>query len=471
VTLERNAKRRLALYGSAAAVAVGLLLASQLLRKREPQLIRRLETGAALHHEATELLRQYVRIDTTNPPGYTAEAAAFLARAFACEGIPYQIVGDDPRRPIFLARLEGTRHDETLLLLSHMDVVTAGDLSFWSVPPFAAEMGKGMSSDYLYGRGVLDMKGQAISYLMAMAALKRAGIVPRRDILFVAEPGEESFTPELGIGWVVEHRPDLLAGVTDVFNEGGVNETVTSDIARFGIEVLQKATVNVTLSGKQEALEDYRRLLKERDGQQSFRLVPEVKAFMQFIGPSRNDIWGRYLVEPERALNAAWFRTEAPWVYHALLRDVIYPGEVVKGKDGAPRLDAAVTLLPGTPPAVWRDRLQQWAGERGLTLKVNFMTAESVPAKAEGRAWQTLLDVLSLDHEEAQVGPYALAASYTSSGYLRAKGYRAFGVSPFNVNINDAGKIHANNERIVLAFFIEGVERMSRIVREYATRP
>ena len=46
---------------------------------------------------------------------------------------------------------------------------------------------------------------------------------------------------------------------------------------------------------------------------------------------------------------------------------------------------------------------------------------------------------------------------------------RAYGVSIFNVNIYDAAKIHHENERIILPYFVEGAERMARILREFAT--
>ena len=73
----------------------------------------------------------------------------------------------------------------------------------------------------VYGRGTLDMKGGRRVFL-AMAKLarrRRAGA----DIVFLAESGEETFDPSIGVGWVLAHRPDLLEGVHEVFNEGGVN--------------------------------------------------------------------------------------------------------------------------------------------------------------------------------------------------------------------------------------------------------
>jgi acetylornithine deacetylase/succinyl-diaminopimelate desuccinylase-like protein len=98
-------------------------------------------------------------------------------------------------------------------------------------------------------------------------------------------------------------------------------------------------------------------------------------------------------------------------------------------------------------------------------------TADCVPSPAEGRAYQAVADVFGLDPDRAPVGPYILSSQYTSSEGIRARGIRAYGVSPFAVSIYDAQTIHHENERISLPFFVDGIERMRRILFEFATAP
>lgn len=98
-------------------------------------------------------------------------------------------------------------------------------------------------------------------------------------------------------------------------------------------------------------------------------------------------------------------------------------------------------------------------------------TPDSVPSPTEGSAYRAVADVFGLDAESAPVGPYILSGQYTSSAAIRARGLRAYGVSPFAVSIYDALTIHRENERISLPFFIDGVERMRRILLEFATAP
>lgn len=472
--LSRNARRRLLLYGPAAGIVLLAILVPRLVERRAPQArIRLQDLDRARSHEATRMLRDLLRIDTTDPPGVTRPAVELLARAFACEGIPYEIVGDDPRRPLIVARLSGRSQDESLLLLNHLDVVPAGDLTLWSRPPFAGEFGTGLESPYLFGRGALDMKGQAVASFWAMAQLKRQGIVPLRDIVFLGETGEETYRPEIGIGWVMSHRPDLLAGVTDVYNEGGVNETLGEDIQRFGIEVLQKGAVNYEVdAATKEELDAIRVYCDVHNGEEPYRTSPAILEFLAFIGPSRSDVWGRAMANPERIVENARFRKEAPDVYQNLLRDRLYWGPLRKRPDGRWEMELAWSLLPGSDVDEKGRELEAMLRSRGLGFRLRLKTSACVASPESGRGWDALARSFSLDPvEHASVGIWVLPGSYTNSSWARAHGLRAYGISPFNVNIYCASTIHHENERIQVAFFVDGVERMARIVREYATAP
>jgi len=476
MSLSRNARRRLGLYGTAAVAAAVALVGPKVLRDRAPKIqIREFDRAELQQREETQLLREYVRIDTENPPGRTAAAARFWAERLGCEGIPYEIVGDDPERPNVVARLAGRKKGEALLLLHHMDVAPVGDLAQWEHPPFSAEWGTGKLMNYLHGRGTLDMKGQGIADFFALASLRRDGIVPERDIVFVAESGEETYTPEAGLAWVVEHRPDLLEGVTDVFNEGGVNEVYGDTVVRFGIEVLQKANIGATATAaREEDLKAYLDLLKSKSKADPFRVLDEVQEFLAFIAPGRSDLWGHNMSDMRDALAKGKFLVEIPEVYESLLRDMYYGSKVRKGDDGRRfRIDLVATLLPGRSVRARWEEMRRWAEPFGVELTLRFLTPDSFPTPRTGRAWETLKTVLALDplEKDADVGPYVLSGSYTNSSWLRAHGIRAFGVSPFATNINDAVTIHGKNERIYLPAFVDGVARTQRVVREYALAP
>src|SRR5207245_3339819 len=111
--------------------------------------------------ELTRLLTDYVRIDTSNPPGDTRRAADFLAGILEREGIPVTRYESAPGKAIVYARLKADvtpPAGKSVVLLHHMDVVPA-DRAQWKTDPFVPTM----RGDELWGRGSLDMKGQGVA--------------------------------------------------------------------------------------------------------------------------------------------------------------------------------------------------------------------------------------------------------------------------------------------------------------------
>ena len=75
----------------------------------------------------------------------------------------------------------------TLVLNAHLDHVDPGDPSLWSVPPYSGTI----VADRIVGRGACDIKGPLAVQVYSVAALLRAGLRPRRDIVFSGVVQEE----------------------------------------------------------------------------------------------------------------------------------------------------------------------------------------------------------------------------------------------------------------------------------------
>src|SRR5947209_1149135 len=121
--------------------------------------------------ETTRLLREYVAIDTSNPPGDTRKAADFLAGILEREGIPVTRYESAPGKAIVYARLKATASPpagKAIVLMHHMDVVPA-DKSQWRTDPFTPTIRDGQ----MWARGAMDMKGQGVAHLIAFLRLKR----------------------------------------------------------------------------------------------------------------------------------------------------------------------------------------------------------------------------------------------------------------------------------------------------------
>ena len=176
----------------------------------------------ALRDEATQVLSDLIRIDTTNPPGRETAAATFLRDLLEREGIECELVARNPDRANLVARLRGTGEGPSLALLGHTDVVYA-DPAEWSVDPFSGHVSDG----WVWGRGAVDMKSHTAANALALVRLARSGFRPRGDIVMIAEADEEDGADTVGLPWLVEERPDLRTDYA--LNEGGGERLELSD--------------------------------------------------------------------------------------------------------------------------------------------------------------------------------------------------------------------------------------------------
>src|SRR5204862_7280791 len=101
-----------------------------------------------------------------------------------------------------------------LLRRGRMDVVGVGG-ERWSVEPVAGVIEDG----YLYGRGSSDDKGMASACLEVFLLLHRLKVPLDRDVIFLAEAGEEG-TSGVGIDFMVDEHWDKIE-CEYALNEGG----------------------------------------------------------------------------------------------------------------------------------------------------------------------------------------------------------------------------------------------------------
>lgn len=164
-----------------------------------------------------------VRLDTTDPPGNETKAVEYLRGVLQGAGIPVTVVAKEPARANLIARLKGNGSKRPVILMGHTDTVRV-DPAKWTFPPFSATINGG----YVYGRGTLDDRSDLTAALMTMLLLKRSGMALDRDVILIAEAGEEANT-SVGIDYLVQqHWNDIdaqycLAETGTVDRKGGVN--------------------------------------------------------------------------------------------------------------------------------------------------------------------------------------------------------------------------------------------------------
>ncbi|HET7251370.1 MAG TPA: M20/M25/M40 family metallo-hydrolase, partial [Gemmatimonadales bacterium] len=233
-------------------------------------------SAQSLEDEAVQRMTEYLRINTTNPPGNEDQTMLFFARILKQEGIPFDTASSAPGRGNIWARLKGGSAP-ALVLLSHMDVVPA-DPRYWKHDPFAATV----QDSEIYARGALDTKSLGIVELEAFLSLHRRKVPLARDVIFMATADEEA-GGSFGAGWVVQHRPEAFRGAGFLLNEGG-DGTIEDGRKQVGIEVTQKVPLWLRLVSTGEpghgsvppVASSVNRLIRALDRLQTYQFAPRV---------------------------------------------------------------------------------------------------------------------------------------------------------------------------------------------------
>src|SRR6266571_3896569 len=337
----------------------------------------------ALGDEAIALLSQYLRINTTNPPGNEIAAARWLAQVLQRDGITAQVFEPAPGKANLYARLRGDGSARPIILLNHMDVVLASP-EYWSVDPFGGVIKDG----YIWGRGAQDMKGEGIAELMTLLVLKRAGVPLKRDVIFLATADEE-VGQGVGAGWFVEHHPELVRDAEFLVNEGGtIRLGEDRRVEYYGVGTTEKSPLWLQLVARGTAGHGSRPT-PDNPVHRLIRGVARVAAYQTPLAVTPAvDRYFRDLatIEPD-ALRRGWFQDiraalrdtaaaraiTADLTYNALLRNTISITGL-KGSDKTnvipPVASAAldVRLLPGQNPAAFLADLVRVVGDSAVTI-------------------------------------------------------------------------------------------------------
>ena len=430
--------------------------------------------------EAQDLLVQYLRIDTQNPPGNETAGARFLQQVLVREGINAKLVGDDPQRQGVYARLVSGSNAKALLLLHHIDVVPV-IASEWTKPPFGGVRDHG----YIWGRGALDIKSLGIAELMGVLNLKRRKLPLARDVVYLAVPDEELGGLH-GAKALLDAHPELFANVGYVLNEGGYNETIVDHVGFWGIEVQEKVPLFLritmhgwpghaaappddggTLANLLDALQKIRAI------DMPYRLTPSVERYFHAAGAPRKDERGEVLRAVREPLDVERIKRVLSPGYRALLHDTIAVTRLGGGActnciPATGTADLDIRLLPDETTDPMEAKVRELVGKRGevTTLLESEPTPES-PADTD--LYKLLAKKFMASEPGSTVGPIVQAGT-SDSRFFRARGIVAYGIAPFKVNYYDADTVHGTDERIRERFFDDGVRLMRDVVRRFCAR-
>ena len=414
---------------------------------------------------APELIQHYtalLRIDTSNPPGNETAAAKYVQSVLEREGIAAKLFALDPARANLVARLKGNGTKRPLLIMGHTDVVGV-QREKWTVDPFA-----GLRKDgYIYGRGATDDKDNLTSCLMVMVLLKRLGVSLDRDVIFLAEAGEESAT-RVGIDFLVrEHWSEIEAEYA--LAEGGGGAARDGKPRYITISTTEKAPRGVRLIAHGTAGHGSRprpdnavvrlaqAVAKVGNWQPERRLNDTTRAYFERLATiSTPEEAFRYthISDPEQAPAIERYFAAHELGHYSMLRTSISPTMIKAGFRG--------NVIPSEAEAYLDVRIlpdenldQLHAGLRRVIGDPNVEvvgTREGRPVGAPSRLDTEMFR--ALERVQRRVYPRAITlptmlTGATDMAQLRARGVQAYGMGPIlEEGDRDRGGAHVDDERL-----------------------
>jgi acetylornithine deacetylase/succinyl-diaminopimelate desuccinylase-like protein len=436
-----------------------------------------------INAEALGYFQAYLRFDTSNPPGDTSAAIAYLKQILDKEGIETQTFTSKPGMVNLVARIPGPPGVKPFLLMSHADVVPAVAKD-WKHPPFAAEIADG----YVWGRGAIDNKAHGIMALMTMLALKRNGVKLKRGVVMMVNADEEA-GGDNGAGWMAANHWDAFDPAFAV-NEGGeaTPNWLGSRGVTFRVAVSEKRVAWLRLvvhghaghgsmpNADNPNLILINALARVLASPPPFRVTPVFGEAMTALAPKMDfpasfelaHLSWPYMIDlaargplSKYTVQALMHDTVAPTLLSAGMKVNVIPSTAEAGLD--------CRLLPDSDADAFMRQLHSLLGPR---VDVEFIQKPdpSPTSPTSGEAWDAIKQVVATDFVDTLAVP-SLMSGGTDSRFLRVKGVPAYGFVPIILPPREAERIHGVDERLSIENLDRGIRATYDLTMKLCAAP
>jgi acetylornithine deacetylase/succinyl-diaminopimelate desuccinylase-like protein len=419
---------------------------------------------ASLEGETMEHFQMLLRFDTTDPPGNEAPAAAYLASVLQREGIPVEVFSLQENRPNVVARLKGNGGQRPILVMAHTDTVNV-DPTKWTFPPFSATRDGG----WVYGRGAVDDKDNVVAGLMLMLALHRQKVPLERDVIFLAEAGEEGST-HVGIRFMVEQHFDRIDAEFCIAEGGGVTRK-NGAVAYASVQTLEKRPYAIELVARGVAghgsvplrtnsvVRLSKAVAKVADWRSPIRLNETTSGYFERLASiSPPEDAARYLavLDPAKVDEADEYFLEHEPRHASMLRSSLSPNIV----DGGYRVNVIpseskaivdLRVLPDEEIEPFLEKVREVVDDPAVEVRLAQRATRpgSGDARLDTEAFR-IIEEMVRRHYGAVTLP-TMSTGATDMAFLRAKGIQSYGIGPAT-DIEDGPKgfgAHSDQERIL----------------------
>lgn len=418
---------------------------------------------ARVHAETLRHFRALVQIDTSNPPGNEVRAVEYLQKVLTAEGIPFKTFALDPNRPNLVARLKGNGSKRPLLLLAHTDVVGV-QRDKWPVDPFGAILRDG----FVWGRGTTDDKDNLTANLMAFLLVKRSGLPLERDLIFLAESGEEADPTGVGIRFLIDRHFDEI-DAEFALGEGPGSSIEDGRVRRVQIATTEKLPRRVRLvatgtsgHGSIPRLDNAVTHLagavqKIGTWNMPMRLNETTRLYFEKLAAiSTPDRAARYrsLVGGQGSEAAERYLAEHEPEHYAILRTSLVPTMLQAGigPNVIPSTAEAVIDIRALPdedvPRLMTEIANRIADPAISIVPLPSPRPVAKPSPVDSEIYRILEHAASQVYPGATVLPSMMTAA-TDMSQLRARGIHAYGIGPSMTSVDFAQHAwHSDVERL-----------------------
>jgi len=441
--------------------------------------------------EVTSLLRDLIRIDTTNPPGNETEAAQYLAKTLEKEGLACELLESEPGRGNVITRLKGSGEKPSLLLLSHLDVVAANPRE-WNAEPFAGTIKDG----FVWGRGALDMKSMTAVEVMVLKLLKKKRVQLKGDVILAATADEEK-GGEKGVGWLTRKYPEKIRA-DYVINEGGGLAIPVNGKSMYTVQTAEKGILWFKVKAKgtpghgsipgaaDNAIVRMNNVVGKLERYRSrISLTPTVRQFLAEMAkekktarktltkllenPATADSVLDELAKKDRILaeeiRAKLRMTVTPTMIHGGVKENIIPSECEAVFD--------CRVLPGQTTAEAMDIIRILLKSVGFEkLEFEIIQAnEPSESPLNTTLYREIVSALRKFDSGCAVAPDMLTGG-TDSRFLRKLGAVCYGFQPMRADMSYGemkSGIHGVDERISIDNLVFGTSVLYHVVERFMT--
>ncbi len=417
----------------------------------------------AAGEESINYLVDLVRIDTSNPPGNETEAANYIKAVLASEGIDSEMYALEPERANLVARIKGNGSKRPILIMGHTDVVGV-QAERWTEDPF----GGARIDGWVYGRGTLDDKDNVTAGLMVMLMLKRYGVDLDRDIIFLAESGEEG-TPHVGINYMVENHFEVI-DAEFCLAEGGGGVLEDNGVKVVEIQTTEKMPRRATLVARGSAGHGSRPRLdnavthlanavaKAGAWKTEMRMNETTRAYFDRLATisDPDDAWRYRNVENPDETDAIQQHFLETFPYHySILRTSVVPTVMDAGfrKNVIPSEATAILdirMLPDEDVDAFYQKLADLIDDPQVTVVPEpIYRPEADPSPIDNDMFQSLETVANRLFPEATVLP-TMSTGATDMAQTRSMGVPSYGIGAIrSIEERNSGfGAHGDNERV-----------------------